>query len=332
MSVQITEPRGADALTLQQELDRWVSSGLISREQATRIALAEGLPAVARSRAVSTTGGGPVLAAGRAGYVVEALGYVGGVLAVVAGFFAVGALWPGVPTAGQVAFAAAGAVLLVVAGAMVPTGDDPALGRLRAVLWALSTGCVAACTTLLGADVAELSSLTVTLLAGAVTAAWATFLWRRRPAPLQHFVAFAALAVTVGAAVGRLAPDLLPESAGLAVWAFSLAWWALARRSADRSWAAGEPAGAIGALAGATLLMGSPAGDLLAVVTVAGLLTAGVALRRLWLVALGALGVLTVVPQTAASYLPESVAAPLSVFAIGVVMLGVAVRLARTAR
>lgn len=48
-----------------------------------------------------------------------------------------------------------------------------------------------------------------------------------------------------------------------------------------------------------------------------------------WLVALGAVGVLLVVPQTATRYLPTSAAVPVAIFVTGVVMLGSAVWLAR---
>jgi hypothetical protein len=63
-----------------------------------------------------------------------------------------------------------------------------------------------------------------------------------------------------------------------------------------------------------------------------GLLVVGVALRRLWLVALGAVGVILVVPETAARYLPHSIARPLAIFAAGLVLVGVALWLAKTRR
>jgi uncharacterized membrane protein YidH (DUF202 family) len=74
------------------------------------------------------------------------------------------------------------------------------------------------------------------------------------------------------------------------------------------------------------------AGHVLALLTVAALLAAGVALRRVWLLGLGAYGIVQVVPQTAVRYLPESVGAPLALFAIGLVLLGVALWLARSHR
>ena len=66
------------------------------------------------------------------------------------------------------------------------------------------------------------------------------------------------------------------------------------------------------------------------VVPLAGVLAAGVALRRVILLAAGAIGVIITVPQTAARYLPNDVGAPLAVFVIGLVLLGVALWLAKT--
>ena len=92
---------------------------------------------------------------------------------------------------------------------------------------------------------------------------------------------------------------------------------------------AGYVAAGIGLLIGAQLTMEVAAGHVLAIATVAALLTAGVALRRVWLLAVGAYGVIQVVPQTAVRYLPRSAAAPLAVFIVGLVLLGVALWLSR---
>jgi hypothetical protein len=92
---------------------------------------------------------------------------------------------------------------------------------------------------------------------------------------------------------------------------------------------AGYFAAGFGLLIGAQLTMDVPAGHLLALATVAGLLAGGVLLREVWLAGLGAVGVLLVVPQTAERSLPESAAAPLAVFVAGAVLVGSAVWLAK---
>jgi hypothetical protein len=72
------------------------------------------------------------------------------------------------------------------------------------------------------------------------------------------------------------------------------------------------------------------AGQILALATVAGILTAGVVLRQVVMLVLGAIGVVMTVPETAARYLPENVGAPLAIFITGLILLAVALRLART--
>jgi hypothetical protein len=70
----------------------------------------------------------------------------------------------------------------------------------------------------------------------------------------------------------------------------------------------------------------------LALLTVAGLLTAGVVARRVLLIGIGATGTLYVIPAVAARYLPGSLAAPLAVAMVGLVLLGVAMWLTRHRR
>ena len=76
----------------------------------------------------------------------------------------------------------------------------------------------------------------------------------------------------------------------------------------------------------------SAAGQVLAVGTVAVLLAAGVALRRVLLLGFGAVGAIVILPQTADRYLPHSAAAALSVCVVGLILLGSALWLAMTRR
>jgi hypothetical protein len=76
-----------------------------------------------------------------------------GALVISAGFIAVGQFWRNIPTGAQLAFAATAAVILAVVGAVMPTGGDPAFGRLRTVLWTMSTASLTALMGLLAAQV-----------------------------------------------------------------------------------------------------------------------------------------------------------------------------------
>src|SRR5690242_3173170 len=120
---------------LRRQLDRWVADGLIDATQAARIESAEAPPAVPEPAGGS-----------RVPLVAEALGYAGGVLAIAAGIFMVRELWPGFPTWAELALAAVACAALGAGGAVLRTTGEPAFGRLRSVLWLLSTVSLAAFT------------------------------------------------------------------------------------------------------------------------------------------------------------------------------------------
>jgi hypothetical protein len=71
--------------------------------------------------------------------VAEALGYLGGMLATIGLVLAVAQYWPDLALAGRLGISAAGAVVLLVAGWLVPEHAEPALARLRWFLWLAST-------------------------------------------------------------------------------------------------------------------------------------------------------------------------------------------------
>jgi len=322
---------------LRKHLDRWVAEGLIDAAQATRIETAEtptaGSPAAGSSAAGSSASGSRAARSSatgsRAPLVAEALGYAGGVLAIAAGLYLVRDLWPNLSTGAVLAFAAAACAALGAGGAAVRATSDPALRRLRSVLWLLSTVSLAAFTGTLADQVWGFGPTSTTLVTAAVSAAYGAALWWRTRAVLQHLAVFASLAVLAGTVVARLDPGLGAWGPGLAIWAMSVLWGVAAMRGYLPPGATGYFAAGIGVLAGAQLTMQVAAGYALALATVAGLLAAGVLLRQAWLVVLGALGVLLVTPQITTRYLPMSAATPVAIFVVGVVLLGSAVWLAR---
>ena len=259
----------------------------------------------------------------------EALGYAGGVLAIAAGIYLAGELWPGLSTGAVLAFAAVACVILGAGGAAVRSTGDAALRRLRSVLWLLSTVSLAAFTGTLADQVWRFGPDGIVLATAAASAVYGAALWWRTRAALQHLAVFASLAVLAGTIVNQLDPGLGAWGPGLGIWGLSALWGAAVQRGYLPPGVTGYIAAGIGLLAGAQLSMQVAAGYALAVVTVAGLLAAGVLLRQAWLVALGAFGVLLVTPQITTRYLPMSAAAPLAIFVVGVVLVGAAVWLAR---
>jgi hypothetical protein len=312
---------------LHSSLQRWVAHGLLRPDQAERIeALETGAPAPARLPV-----GRPERSA-RLAYTVEALGYLGATLAVIAGFITVGELWPDIPVPVQLGLAAAGAVLLGLAGSLVPAVGDEAFARLRSVLRVLSTACVATFIALVGAQILHLADHDTFLLAAAGTAATACGWWFLEKVALQHVAMFAALTLTVIAIVLATAPEVHSWWVGLTLWACSAAWVWPAQRGLVPPRRAGLVVAVVGLVGASPVMARFALGTLLALGTVAALLAAGVLARQAWLLAAGALETLLVVPQAAQQYLPESVAAPLAVFLVGVVLVGIALWLARRDR
>jgi hypothetical protein len=151
--------------------------------------------------------------------VAEALGYAGGVLAIAAGIYLAGELWPGLSTGAVLAFAAVACVILGAGGAAVRSTGDTALRRLRSVLWLLSTVSLAAFAGTLADQVWRFGPESTILVTAAASAAYGAALWRRTRAVLQHLAVFASLAVLVGTAVDRLWPHVGAWAPGLGIWA-----------------------------------------------------------------------------------------------------------------
>lgn len=330
---------------LRDQLARWVAEGLINSEQASRIEATEAARAESAPTPTSAHGGrqadggrpaAPPLAAAEAGdagsrvpLIVEALGYLGGAMAIIAGFIAVTQLWPDIPAGAEAAFAAVASVLLGIVGAVVRTDGHPALERLESVLWLMSTACLGAFAGVLGTRIWHFSASSAALSVAAVTTVYAVVLWLQTRALLQHLAMFAGAAMTLGAGIARLDQDMPIWGSGLGVWVLSAVWGGAVYRGHIRPRTAGYLAAAVGLLVGAQMMMDIAAGHVVALTTVATLLAGGVVLRRVWLLAIGAYSVIQVVPQTAERYLPNSLAAPLAIFTAGLVLLGVALLLAQ---
>jgi hypothetical protein len=309
-----------DSDVLRDDLRRWSAAGLITDEQARAIEAAES----ARVAAAAP----PATGRGRVPLVVEALGYVGGVLAVVAGFIAARELWPDMPRGAQEGFALAGCVVLLLGGAALRSSDEPAFRRLHSVLWTASAACLAAFVALYGDG--ETDDDTALVLAVAlVAAAYLLLLQGWQPSGGPAVALSVALAVACAAAAHATGHEKSWE-VGLTVWAFSLLWFGLAGQLRPlRPVSALQLSGVAGALVGAQLTMSRDLGHLLAAATVAAVIVAGVALERTELLALGTFGLLVAAPQTATRFLPDSVGAPVAVFLVGAGLIAVAVWLAR---
>jgi hypothetical protein len=304
---------------LLEQLARWTAAGLIEGGQADRIEAAE------RERAMT-------LPRRRLPLVAEVLGYVGAVIAITAIVVTVHQIWKHVPAAVEMATAGVIAVGLLLVGAALRTDADPAIARLRSVLWLLSTAGAAAFVAVLTGGYLHLADADVALTTAAASLVYGVALWWRNRSALQHLAAFGAAVAVLETGIDRIDPDAGTFAFGIATWVFALAWGIAVSRGRLVSAPIGMLLSGAGALAGAIITMDHSAGVLLAITTVAGLFACGVLMYQVPLIGIGAVGTLYVVPDTATRYLPGSVAAPLAVAVVGLVLLGVALWLARQRR
>ncbi len=309
----------AGTMLLREQLQRWTAAGLIDADQAGRIEAAEQAGAHLQPRR-------------RVPLVAEVLGYVGSVLAATAIGVALHQVWRHVPPAAWLAFAAVLAVGLLIAGAVVRTGGEPAFARLRSVLWLLATASAAGFIS--GPDRKVPAS--GRQQRGAIGRGGLAGM--RDPALVADQVGGTASGhlrrcdrACTETGLDKIDPHAGPFGYGLTLWALAVVWGVAAGRGYVVPRITGLLLSGAGALTGALIAMISDnaPGQVLGMLTVAGLLTAGVAARRVLLIGIGAAGTLYVIPDVASRYLPGSLAAPLAVAMVGLVLFGIALWLAR---
>lgn len=312
-------PMANSAGTLHEQLARWTAEGLIDASQAGRIEAAETARVALAPRR-------------RLPLVAEILGYVGAVVAVTAGIITVHQVFRHVPPAAELAIAAVAAAGLLVAGAAVPAAREPALSRLRSVLWLLATAATAAFAAILANEFLHLPGRDTALIAAAAGLACAAPLYWRNRSVAQHLALAAGTAGVIEAGISRIDPHASSFWFGFALWLLAAAWGAATWRGYLKPTFIGLPLAGVGLLTGAMIAMEAAAGQALAMVTVAGLFVTGVLTRRVLPIVFGAIGTILIVPAVAQRYLPGSVWAPLSVAVAGLVLCGAAIWLARSHR
>lgn len=303
-------------------LDGWLAAGIISAEQARRMAEPDDATVVAertaRGRGTSTLA-------------IEALGYLGGVVVLVSSILIMNLYWRDLSDGIRAAILAGASAALLGAG-LATSARLGAVGlRLRSVLWLTSTAAFAALLVQLTGEVLDLDEADVAALSGAGTAAMAAVLWFVHRHLLQQVATMVALMLTAGASIIDLFPDhdLLP---GLGVWAVAAAWLLLGWGSVLTPQRVVLPMAAVAMVVGAMITTPADAGFLLAIGTVTLLVALAVLLSDLPLLAVGALGTLNVLPAAVSEWFPDSDAVPFALLGVGLVLVLLAVWTARRHR
>jgi hypothetical protein len=299
---------------LESKLEHWVTGGLITADQAAAIREAEAATEVRRA---------PLVA--------QALGYLGGSLALVAAVVAVAGFWDELDDLAKVGIGAAATLVFCVAGLWTRTVDEPAIRRLTSFLWFLAAGSLAFAVALAGIEWTEATSERTMLVASLATLLLAAALWRLHPAALQQVAVVSALAV---ATIGSLLQLEHPPDRyfGLVLWGLGVAWILLARAGLTPPRWTGFALGSAIVLTGSQIFSFGEMrtwGLALGLVTAVLLIAASVLMAEGILLGFGAAGVFLFVPQAMFAFLGEALGAALALFSAGIVLVVAGLVLAR---
>lgn len=300
---------------IDQRLDEWTAAGLIDAEHARRIRdyeAARDEPAAPRDRLPAAA---------------EAVGYLGAVLAIVAGGLVVGEVWDQLTAWGRVTLAGLVTVVLLIAGASLRTRDHPAVMRLTGLLWLGAVAGVAA-TAGLGADQRELTAEAVTVIASGAALLLAAVLYALRRTALQLIALSLATGATALSLLSVPQAEVDVGAYGLLLWGLGVAWALLAAggwlRPERTATVMGLLAVGIGCQVGTAGTYQSSA-IVLALVSAAVLIWLSVVADRVLLLGFGVAGVFVFVPQAVFVFVGDSIGAPLALLLTGLLLVATAV-------
>jgi uncharacterized membrane protein len=303
---------------LDRRVARWVEAGVIGAEQGEAILAleGEGREAGGRRRAV----------------VAEVLGYLGAVLAVVAGFLLGAESWVQLGRWGRVGVLAAVTGALLAAGWWLRGSEGRVLPRLASVLW---LGAVAGFAGLLavlqeGRGDDALADPSLGVAAGALVLAAVLYALERRV--LQQLALFLAVVATMVAGGHRLGWSWdTVEGYGFLV--LGAAWLELGRRGLVGPRRTSEVLGSLALLSGPAVLDAEAVGPgdwglWLGLGLSVALIVAGSALTRNVLLGIGAAGMVMFLGMVAGEYWSD-LGAPLAILLVGLALVAAAVLVAR---
>jgi hypothetical protein len=304
----MTTPQERRTGDLAEVLQRAVAARILSADQAQAVLAAE--------RARKGVSGG------RRFPVIEAVGYLGALLALSGAVTLVVRYWREVPTAGRLALLAAVAAATWLVGTRIGEASAAALIRLRGALWFASSAAVAAFAGQATSDLAHASDAAVWLLSGAAAAASAGLLWRLRERPAQHLACLAGVLMAAGGAAGLAGAE---GPVGLAIAAAGALWGAAGWLALLPPPVLAMAAGGVAVLAGAGITAGdwSDAAPLLGLAAATVLLAVGVATDRTPLTVVGLAGGFGYLPWTVGHFFADSLGVPLAILLCGIALLAV---------
>lgn len=331
------DPRGtSDIATVADLLRLWQTEGLLTSEQQQQLSSDPHAEWALHAKAAQRRGAPGHLAS----LAVEALGYLGGVVVVVAIGLIVGRFWSDIPAAVRMALALLCTAGLLGAGRLVPAVPNTAGDRLRSVLW------LAACVTFGGAaamvayDVLDWREDAVLLTAVISGGLLGLAVWWWQPRALQHAAVFAALVISTGVAVSMIpgpagdlynpeVPPITEFLPGAAIWTVGLVWLMFSWARRIRPPMLGMVLGAVVMVFGSATMASVPAGVYFALATVVAVIALAVLMRNFYLLIVGALGALQTLPPAIMILFPGVIAAAGVLLLVGIGLVAAAILVAR---
>jgi hypothetical protein len=345
---------------LRRSIDHWLTDGVITPEQAAIMredVLRENVAATAEQPIGSLSPAtapepapsapvAPLVAPHhpehRTSLLIEALGYLGGVIILTAFILVLSQFWEDFTAPVRLASIGAAFVLLLAAGFVVPQSLGGPGIRLRSVLWLGATMAWAGVLGFTANEYLDLIDEQLVLFTAGITLPLAGVLWLLHRQPLQHLAFFASIVAVAGSGAAMLpepsaiiAPD---AKIGAMVWGVSVAWFLLAWGGIVKPRGLGFALGSIVAVFAAMTTMGgelesqSRPGAVLLLITLAALVIAAVLFRDFMLLVIAAIGSLQGMPIAMSVFFPGVLWAAFALLVIGAALIAAAIVIARSRR
>ncbi len=285
-----------------------------------------------RSGSVNTAHTDPTAVDGRTGgvpLVAEAIGYLGGLLTIVAGWLVLGRLWKHLATWSRLTLLGIAAAALMAVGIAIGERRGAAATRLEAFVWVLSSAALGGFTGLFAFDVLDWRGPAIASLVGAVVALQSGALWRFDDRPAQQVVTSVAVAVGAGALVAQLGGN--PGAVSLVIYSLGLAALALGFARLVEIPEVQTLLGIAGVYIASMIMVGEwrAAAPLLGLATATTIGLLGMRRHDVVLEAGGLLGLVEFLPWTLVYFFHRTVGLPVVFFLVGVALLGAAVAMFR---
>lgn len=269
----------------------------------------------------------------RVSLLTEALAYIGAILVLAGGGSAVGQQWDRMSGWGHVAVLAGATVLFLAAGWAARRAEGRAFGRLASVAWFLSVPLFAGTLAAVSVEFLDLAPETAVALVGGGTALFAAALWTACKRALQQAALFGGVLTAVIGSLIAPPGDVDPWVVGLAVWATGLLWTLLGWRRTIAPWWAAVPLGGLVALVAPGVVVAEHGwGYGIAVGTAAAAMGLSVLTRYTPALALGSVAMFAYVTSAVQRYFADTLGAPAGLGLTGLVILAIAVIVARVLR